>query len=298
MKRVLKWIGIVLGTLVVIVILAASALYVNSGRKLSKKYVVAPDPALVIPNDSAGIARGKYLVSSLPCGECHGVDLGGKVFADAGPFALLAGPNLTRGRGGRSAPLSDADWEHAIRHGVRQDSTSLLIMPSEVFNAIVDAEMAPMIAYLKQLPPVDREVPPTRLRILGRLLLGAGQFHLQADTTPTTPHRVSVDTTASVEYGRYLASVSGCDGCHGASFSGGPGFGGPGAPPAANITPTGIGKWTESDFMHAMHDGVRPIGTKISELMPWKAYGHRSDNDLRAIWMYLQTVPPKDFEQR
>ena len=208
MKRVLKWITITLGTLLVVLLLGVVALYGVSGSKLSRKYTAATEPALTIPSDSVTMARGAHLLGALPCGQCHGADLGGNVFADAGPFALLAAPNLTRGRGGRNPPLSDVEWERAIRHGVRRDSTSLIIMPSEVFHAISDSDMAAMIAYLKQIPPVDREVAALKLRIVGRIVLGLGQFPLAADTTPRTQHVATVDTTPGVAYGQYLFVIN------------------------------------------------------------------------------------------
>ena len=175
MKRALRWILISLGGLVALAVVVVGALYATSARKLSAQHAVVAEQELVIPSDSASIARGAHLVGARPCGQCHGPDLGGNVFADAGPFALLAGPNLTRGRGGRNPPLTDVEWERAIRHGVRRGGTSLIVMPSEVFHAIADNEMASMIAYLKQVPPVDREVPPTKLRIVGRVCSAPGR---------------------------------------------------------------------------------------------------------------------------
>jgi cytochrome c553 len=296
LKRVIKWITITLGSVLVLLVLVLAGLYAISGRKLSRKYEVAAEPALTIPSDSATVARGAHLVGALPCGQCHGADMGGMVVADAGPFGLLVGPNLTRGQGGRHPPLSDAEWERAVRHGVRRDSTSLMIMPSEVFHAISDQDMTAMIAYLKQMPSVDREVPPTKLRIIGRVVLGLGQFPLAADTTPRTAHVASVDTTMGVAFGRYLATIAGCQGCHGRSFSGGPGFA-PNDPPVANITPTGIGHYKEADFIRAMREGVGPKGFPIDTAMPWKYFGKFSDGELRSIFAFLQTVPPKQFQE-
>ena len=297
MKRVIRWLLFALGGVVALAALVVGVVYGLSGRKLSAKHEVAAEPALVIPSDSASIARGAHRANAVPCGQCHGVDFGGKVFADAGPFALLVGPNLTRGRGGRNPPLTDAEWERAIRHGVRRDSTGLLIMPSEMFHAISDAEMAPMIAYLKQLPPVDREVPPTKLRIIGRMVLGVGQLKTGADASPRTPHVASVDTTPGVDYGRYLVGISGCAGCHGPSYSGGPGVGG--SPPTPNLTPTGIGHYTEDDFKRALRTGERPRGgAKLSEEMPWKFYGKMTDAELQSVWAFLKTVPAKQFGEQ
>lgn len=296
MNRVIKWITITLGSLLILLLVVLAGLYALSGRKLARKHEVAAEPALTVPSDSATLARGAHLMSALPCGECHGADLGGKVFADAGPFALFTAPNLTRGEGGRNPPLSDAEWERAIRHGVRRDTTSLMVMPSEVFHAISDQDMTAMIAYLRQIPSVDRTVPPAKLRIIGRIVLGLGQIALAADTTPRTPHVASVDTTTGVAYGRYLATVAGCQGCHGNSFSGGPGFTA-NDPPVANITPTGIGNYSEADFLRAMREGKRPAGTAISETMPWKSFGKFSDGELRSIFAFLQTLPAKQFRE-
>jgi cytochrome c553 len=295
LKRVLKWIGITLGSVIALALVAVGVLYLVSGRKLSAKHEIAGEPELTILSDSATIARGAHLVHALPCGGCHGEDLGGSIMADAGLFGLLVAPNLTTGRGGLQPPRTDIEWERAIRHGVRRGGTSLIVMPSEEFHAISDQDMAPIIAYLKQMPAVDREVPATKVRILGRLFLGAGQIPLAVDTTPRTAHVVSVDTTPSAAYGRYLITISGCQGCHGSSFSGGPPFS-PTGKPASNLTPTGIGHYTEADFIRAMREGTRPGGGgTLSDDMPWKFIGKLSDAELRSIFLFLQTLPPKQF---
>jgi hypothetical protein len=77
----------------------------------------------------------------------------------------------------------------------------------------------------------------------------------------------------------------------------------PGAPPdakpAANITPEGIGTWTEQDFFRAMREGVRPDGTPIdSTMMPIPLTREMTDLETRAVYMYLRTVPPKPFGGR
>ena len=98
MKRVLRWLGISLGGLVPLALLVVGVLYALSARTLNATQTIAAEPELAIPNVSTSIERGAHLVASRPCGECHGDDLGGKLVADAGPFALIVAPNLTRGR--------------------------------------------------------------------------------------------------------------------------------------------------------------------------------------------------------
>jgi hypothetical protein len=99
----------------------------------------------------------------------------------------------------------------------------------------------------------------------------------------------------TVAYGRYLASVAGCHGCHGHGLSGGRVAGPPGLPPASNLTPAGIGGWTERDFVRALREGRRRDGSTIDEFMPWRTLGRMTDEELGALWDYLRSVPPKPF---
>jgi cytochrome c553 len=82
--------------------------------------------------------------------------------------------------------------------------------------------------------------------------------------------------------------AAGCRGCHGPELAGG---GGP-PPGTSNITPVGIGPWTERDFITAIREHKRPDGTPIGAVMPL-AYGQMSDTDLQAIFAYLKSVPAK-----
>jgi cytochrome c553 len=299
MGRILKILGITLGALVALVLIVVGSVYLLGTRRMAKTHAPPVEPELALPTDSVSLARGAELAGSLACGDCHGPDLGGRA-DDAGPFALFAAPNLTSGRGGRGATFTTVDWERAIRHGVKKDGRSLVIMPSEVFGHLTNDDVAALIAHVKRVPPVDREIPPFEVRIVGRLLLGSGQAPLLvAETAPKEPHRVSIPRDSSVERGRYVASIHGCGVCHNPSFSGGETAGGPpGGLPPSNITPEGIGKWSEADFMRAMHEGKRPDGSAISEQMPWKFFGTMGDDDLHALWLFLKTLPPKAYGER
>jgi hypothetical protein len=221
------------------------------------------------------------------------------VYLDAGPLGIVAGPNLTRGRGGRGATFTDADWERAIRYDLRHDGTSLIVMPSEIYVYLSEEDLAALIAYLKQVPPVDRELPATHLRLLGRALLVAGKLPiLVAEKTPRPTQVAVVSPEPTKEYGRYLADISGCRGCHGLELSGGRVAGPSGTPPASNLTPSGLGSWTETDFVRALRTGRRPDDSTIDPFMPWRFIGQMTDEELHAIWLYLQSVPPKAFGNR
>ena len=103
----------------------------------------------------------------------------------------------------------------------------------------------------------------------------------------------------TVQYGEYLAT--GCVGCHGENFSGGPI---PGAPPEflppANITPhaTGIADWEENDFFRLLREGRRPDGTQVDPQMPWQGLGQMTDDEISALWMFLRTVEPREYGSR
>jgi hypothetical protein len=89
-----------------------------------------------------------------------------------------------------------------------------------------------------------------------------------------------------VEYGRYCLILPGLP-WRDLAGSQEPGAG-------LNLTPAGdLKNWTESDFIRALRTGVTPEGKNLNpELMPWKRIGELTDEELRAIWLYLQTLPP------
>lgn len=62
-----------------------------------------------------------------------------------------------------------------------------------------------------------------------------------------------------------------------------------------NITPdpeTGIGTWSEADFIRAMRTGVTPGGKLLDPFMPWHAFQGITDEDLKAMRFYLRTLKP------
>jgi mono/diheme cytochrome c family protein len=295
--RVSRVFRIAFVSVVVVPLLGLGSVYVVSERELRRLHALPVEEPLSTPIDSVSLARGAHLVHTIgTCALCHAPDLGGKVYMDGGLLGLVAGPNLTTGRGGVGGELSDADWERAIRHGVRRDGTSLIVMPSELYTHLSDSDLAAMVAYLKQVPPVNRDVEPTHFRLLGRALLASGRLPLLvASKTPRVDHSPSIPVAEDAEYGRYLANIGGCHGCHGYGLSGGRVAGPPDLPLASNITPAGLVGWTEADFIRLMREGVRPNGERLDDFMPWQFLGGMSDSELRAVWMYLKSVPSREF---
>jgi mono/diheme cytochrome c family protein len=103
-----------------------------------------------------------------------------------------------------------------------------------------------------------------------------------------------------IKRGEYLAHAADCQACHtapgGAPFTGGFALNMPfGAIYSTNITPdkeTGIGKYTDAQFLAALHKGVRADGAKLYPAMPYTSYTYMTDNDALAIKTYLFTLAP------
>jgi mono/diheme cytochrome c family protein len=301
MHPILKPLGKSLAVLTIVLLFGITVIYTLSSFRLNRKHNIPPLPQITLSSDSLILAKGQHLATgTVNCVQCHGDDLGGKIYVDAGALGIIVGPNLTGGKGGIGKTFSNQDWVRAIRHGIRKDGSSLMVMPSETFVHMSAQDLSALISYLKQLPAVDRELPPTRLGFLGRMMLVAGKFSiLVAEKTPhQTPFRqLSPDSTLA--YGSYLADISGCKGCHGQHLSGGPVIGPPGTPVTSNLTPAGnIGTWTETEFVRTLRTGRRPDGRPIDNFMPWQLAGRMNDEELHALWLYLKSVPPMETGHR
>ncbi len=152
-------------------------------------------------------------------------------------------------------------------------------------------------------------IPANRVSFVPKALLA---FKVIKPQPPITESISTPDRGPTVEWGQYLSShLSSCAECHtplnlmsGRFYLDRPFQGGAIAfdedgvltqPP--NLTPddeTGIGTWSEEHFITAMRTGVRPDGTVIMPMfMPWLVYKDLSDDDLKGIYRYLRTLPPK-----
>lgn len=301
MKRLFKWLGVLLGLLVVLVIIVVAVIYFASESKFSQTYNVQVD-AIAIPSDSLSLAEGQRLYESRGCADCHGIDLGGKVFIDSPAMGFYAGTNLTSGEGGVGGERSTIDLIKAIRHGLSPENEPLLFMPSYDYYFTHDEDMRKMIAYIQNAPPVNRAIPASEPGPISRMLLVSGQMPLLAAAVidHDAPRPEPVQESATLEFGEYLSYS--CIGCHGAGFSGGPMPGlPPGTPEPSNLTPdpqTGLGEWTEADFVKAMREGIRPDGQKLDPFMPWQSFNKMTDTELRALWIYFQSLEPKEYGNR
>lgn len=290
-KKALKWAGIAFGGLVGVIVIILVVLYFVGGSRVNKTYDIEV-ASVAVSNEAGAIERGRHVVEAIAlCQECHGENLAGDVLEDSFLFGEIMPSNLTSGKGGVGGAYTDADFARAIRHGITRQGKGIIIMPSEQFNVFGDEDLGAIIAYLRSLPPVDNELPKTSVGPLARLIALLDSSIIAAQVIDhTAPRRPSPTPGVTPEYGEYLATI--CTLCHGDDFGGGP------VPDdrnvfAPNITQGGTpGTWSEADFINTIRTGVTPGRNQLDEEnMPWNRFRLMTDDELRAIWSFLSSLP-------
>lgn len=294
-----KWVKRTSIALVSLALLGVAATVVGKSlgeRKMARNVVLQVRPLEVVP-DPARIEHGRYLYNTRGCAECHGANGAGKTVVSDGGMHVVA-PNITAGPNGTTASYQVIDWVRTVRHGVKPNGNPVMMMPSEDYSRLTDEDMAALVAYLQQMRPVPGskaviEVPaPVKALYAFGVIQDASEKidHAQA------PLRL-VSAAVTPEYGAYVANA--CIGCHGPALSGGriPGTP-PSWPAAANLTP-GKGSVmtrypTPELFMAMLHSGQRPDGKPISPVMPFGSLRQMNETDMRALYAYLKTVPPRE----
>lgn len=271
--------------------------------------VPLPSPPAATASEAADVARGEAIVRNVAvCGGCHaagegnpdGPLSGGHEFRDWRVGTVRAS-NLTPDKETGLGTWSDAEIVRAIRTGVRKDGRLLApAMPYVWFNEMSDADAFAVARYLRSLPPVSNPV-----RQDFNLLFRIGKTFL---LRPAPAGQVAgTPRGATPEYGAYLSQHAGlCAECHtprgglkdeadrSRLFAGSahPPKGFPANP--SNLTPdaaTGIGSWSEEAFVQTIRTGVDPRGVHLHPFMPWHQNARMTDDDLRAIYRFLRTVP-------
>ncbi|MCU0357636.1 MAG: c-type cytochrome [Cyclobacteriaceae bacterium] len=289
-NRILKLIGWIVTGVLLLITAAFAFFYFQVEARLAKHYQVIPQ-YLEVSYDSAQLAYGERLTLVKGCRDCHGDNLSGRIFLDDPALGRIIGKNLTRGKGGLPDDYSTDDWVLAMKHGIRRDGKSLLFMPSYEFTLLSEEDMAAIIAYARQLPPVDNQLPDHALRPLGYVLTALDQFPLipaeRIDHSSTLVRKVKAEVT--VDFGKYLANS--CIGCHRPDMKGGDPIA-PGFPPVPDITSAGNpGKWTESQFMEVLRTGKTPEGKTLDPAnMPWNMTAAYTDTELKALYTYIKSL--------
>lgn len=288
--KILKWISYVLFALLLFVAGISIKAYWSVENRLSQKYDFTL-PEIPLNTDSVTIIEGKRLMITKSCQDCHSEDLGGKIWIDDGLLGKIVAPNLTKGKGGLPTDYNISDWMRSLKHGLKRDSTALMLMPSNEFTFLTEDDLRAIIAYCMQLEPIDRELPKSSVGILGYILTDFEQIPLIAAEKINHDRSLtkSINREVSIEFGQYLSI--GCEGCHRKNMKGGPPVA-PGFPEVADITSTGhLGTWTEQEFIQALKTGITPEGKKLnSSEMPWQSFKDYTETEFKALFLYLNSI--------
>ena len=138
----LRWLFRILGGLLLLVIVLAAGIFLESQRRLGRTHEVrAARIDLPDAEDDAVIEQGRHLAVIRGCAGCHGDDMGGETVIDDPAMGMLHAPNLTTGAGSVVEGYDTEDWVRAIRHGVNRDSQALLMQPSTEYTVMDEADL-------------------------------------------------------------------------------------------------------------------------------------------------------------
>lgn len=306
-KRIIKWTGIVIGLVILLLTITVSL-------RQDLTYD-APFPNIKASADSSVIARGKYLaLGPAHCANCHAspssdqlVEKGVEVPLSGGrkfnlPIGTVYVRNITSDKETGIGNYSDADIARMLRYGVRPNGTAVL--PFMPFHNTSDEDLRAIISFLRTEKPVRNAIPQNSINPLGAVVKA---FMLKpSGPTGEVPKIIRKDTSAA--YGKYLAmSVANCYGCHTnrdmmtGAFIGEPMAGGLKMESSVdpekyyfitpNLTPDSTGRlfgWTQEMFVERFRKGKIYPGSH----MPWGPFSRMSDDELKAIYKYLQSVKP------
>jgi mono/diheme cytochrome c family protein len=266
--------------------------------------------------DPDAVRRGEYLFQASGGCACHG-EPGNPQFSLAGgrpiktPFGIIYGTNITPDKETGIGSWSDRNFLEAMREGMSPEGEPYYpVFPYTSFAEMTDGDVLDLKAYLFSLPPARKEnkEPEFRFPYNTRASVSAWRM-LHFD-----PKRYAPDSSKSEEWNRgaYLArAVAHCGECHTPrTFMGAPdqeryyagSADGPEGELAPNITPhekTGIGGWSSVDITWFLQTNLLPDGDSAQGLMAEvidKGYKHLSESDLKAIAVYLKSLPPIENE--
>ncbi|WOK08474.1 c-type cytochrome [Imperialibacter roseus] len=308
---------------VTIIVISLLILIIASGLSYLKFALpdVGPAPEISVEGTEQQIERGRYLANHVSvCIDCHSTR----------DWSKFAGPPIpgTEGRGGELFDQSfgfpgrfvsknitphhlegwtDGEIFRAITTGVSKHGTAFFpVMPYKYYGKMDTEDIKSIIAYVRSLSPIAFDPDPSAADF-------PVNFIINTMPAAASPKKMP-DPKNVVEYGAYVANAAGCAECHtkqengtvvGELFAGGFEFnmGNGYMVSSMNITPheTGIGKWTKAAFIQRFKlytdttyvlPDVDMAKGEFQTVMPWTMYAGMTEQDLGAIYEYLQTIDP------
>ena len=300
---------------------ALAAILATTAACMPRKLAVAPPLSIRVAATAERMARGRYIFENLAdCDGCHSARdydlLGAPVVAGRRGQGAAVPPETGLPRGIVASNITpdpetgvgrwtDGEKIRAIREGISRDGRVLFpVMPYRNYRSMSDRDVQALVAYMNTLPAIRNPLPRTRVNPFV-----AGFVRSWPRPAGSVPEP---DRRDPVRYGEYLATLASCVDCHtplklgrpvqAKLFQGGRLFrSGINPLRSPNITPdatTGIGRWSEQDFLSRFYiyrryveKGVPKVGRESFSPMPWLGLSGLPPGDLRAIHAYLKSRP-------
>lgn len=307
MKKILRYLLILIGILVILVggfaaFIAARGIPSYTAENFTLKVLSTPER----------IERGRQL-SAMLCNDCHlnsnTKKLTGRKMEEVPQFGAVYSRNITNDPEHGIGKLTDGQIYYLLRTGIRPDGRFLPVMAK--LQKMSDEDLQSIIAFLRSANQwVQADPAPNNESEYSFL----SKFLTTMKIIKPMPFYKSVpkpDTTNKVKWGEYVSLYRvECYTCHSADFTtddfidpekskgffgGGNTFQMPdgGKISSMNLTmdeETGIGKWSEDEFVKAVKTGIVP-NDQPALRTPMKPYAYLSDGEVKAIYAYLKTVP-------
>ena len=282
---------------------------------------IAAAPVLKVELTPERIARGEYLANHVTvCIDCHSTRDWSKFSGPPTPGTLGKGGDIFDQKFGFPgvyyaknitpegiSRYTDGELFRTITTGVSKEGKALFpVMPFHYYGQMDEEDIKSIIAYIRTLKPIANNVPESKSDFPMNFIIN------------TIPHEPSFTKlppkTDVINYGKYLTNAAACIDCHtkfekgslvaGTEYGGGREFPFPDGSivRSANISSdeeTGIGGWDDETFVSLFkaHSDSATLNTQLNpgdfnSIMPWTMYGRMTEEDLKAIFAYLKTVPP------
>jgi mono/diheme cytochrome c family protein len=266
------------------------------------------------------ISRGEYLANHVAvCIDCHSTrdwsrfsgpptpgtfGKGGDLFDQKFGFpGVYYAKNITPEGISR---YTDGELFRTITTGVSKEGRAMFpVMPFHYYGQMDEEDIKSIISYIRTLPSIKNNIPESSSDFPMNFII---------NTIPHEAHFTKLPERSDVvNYGKYLVNAASCVECHskfekgslikGTEFGGGREFPFPDGSVvrSANISSdenTGIGGWDDETFVSLFqaHSDSATLATKLNpgdfnSIMPWTMYGKMKEEDLKAIFAYLKTVP-------
>ncbi len=306
MRKLFRWLLIIIVIIVVLIGAFAAFISIRGVPTYTPEKV-----ALKVESTPARVERGRQL-SAMLCNDCHMNDktqkLTGRKLAEVSQFGTVYSRNITNDPVHGIGKMTDGQLYYLLRTGVRPDGRFLPVMAK--LQKMSDEDLQSVIAFLRS---GDQWVQADPAPDVDSKYSFLAKFLTNMKIIKPMPYYSSVpepDTTDKVKWGEYVCLYKvECYTCHSRNFTtddfinpekskgffgGGNKFNMPDGSTirTLNLTmddATGIGKWTEDQFVKAVTTGIVPNGPALRQ--PMKPYVYLSDGEVRAIYAYLKTIP-------